>query len=91
MIKVCKFGGSSLSNANKFLAVDKIIRQDNERKIIVLSAIGKDYYEDIKLTDLLIALTQNKTNKKFDYYFNLVKLKIQKIRTKPSKNPNSQF
>ena len=41
-MKVAKFGGSSLANANQIKKVVDIILADNERRIIVVSAPGKD-------------------------------------------------
>lgn len=55
-MKVCKFGGTSLSTKENFLKVKDIILSDKKRKIIVVSAPGKTAYESIKVTDLLIAL-----------------------------------
>ncbi len=59
MLKVCKFGGTSLASARTFKLVKDIILSDINRKIIVVSAPGKRYQEDIKVTDLLIELSQN--------------------------------
>ena len=53
MIKVCKFGGSSLANARQYRKIKKIVRADEERKIIVVSACGKEGKNDHKVTDLL--------------------------------------
>lgn len=50
---VCKFGGSSVSDASMFVRVNRIIRSDSSRKYIVLSAPGKRTHEDEKITDLL--------------------------------------
>jgi aspartate kinase len=54
-MKVAKFGGSSLANAEQIIKVCKIIMEDRERKIIVVSAPGKRKANDVKMTDLLIA------------------------------------
>lgn len=53
MIKVVKFGGSSLADAKQFQKVSKIIRGDEARVFVVPSAPGKRYEADIKITDLL--------------------------------------
>ena len=55
-MKVSKFGGSSVASAEKFKQVAQIIQADKERKMIVVSAPGKRYADDTKMTDLLIAL-----------------------------------
>ena len=53
MIKVAKFGGSSLADAGQFAKVKKIAEAENERKFIVVSACGKSSEEEHKVTDLL--------------------------------------
>ncbi|HBP37741.1 MAG TPA: aspartate kinase [Clostridiales bacterium] len=55
-MKVCKFGGSSLANAEQIRKVCDIMLSDKERRVMVVSAPGKRSREDIKVTDLLIAL-----------------------------------
>ena len=53
MIKVVKFGGSSLASAEQFAKVGNIIRADKERKFVVPSAPGKRNSKDTKVTDML--------------------------------------
>ena len=55
MIKVVKFGGSSLASAEQFAKVGKIIRSDAERKYVIPSAPGKRNDKDTKVTDMLYA------------------------------------
>lgn len=55
MIKVVKFGGSSLASAAQFEKVGAIIRSDENRKYVVPSAPGKRFSEDTKVTDMLYA------------------------------------
>ena len=43
MIKVAKFGGSSLADAEQFKKVKKIIENDENRRIVVVSAAGKRF------------------------------------------------
>ncbi|MFC3885770.1 aspartate kinase [Bacillus songklensis] len=57
-MKVAKFGGSSVANAAQFQKVAKIVMADPERKVIVVSAPGKRFKEDIKMTDMLISLAE---------------------------------
>ena len=57
-MKVAKFGGSSLANAEQVKKVSDIIKADDERKFIVVSAPGKRHDEDFKVTDLLIQLVE---------------------------------
>ena len=53
MLKVAKFGGSSVAGAGQFEKVKAIIDADPARKIVVTSAAGKRDSGDHKLTDLL--------------------------------------
>lgn len=55
-MKVVKFGGSSLASAANFEQIFQIITADSSRKIVVVSAPGKRFKEDVKVTDLLIDL-----------------------------------
>ncbi len=55
MVKVVKFGGSSLADANQFKKVGNIIRAEEERKYVVPSAPGKRNSKDTKVTDMLYA------------------------------------
>ncbi|HEY5962225.1 MAG TPA: aspartate kinase [Polyangiaceae bacterium] len=50
---VCKFGGSSLADANQFKKVRAIIDEKAERSIVVVSAPGKRVKSEAKITDLL--------------------------------------
>lgn len=56
MITVAKFGGSSLASSEQFNKVKNIIEKDKKRKIVVVSAPGKRFKEDSKVTDLLYLL-----------------------------------
>lgn len=55
-MKVIKFGGSSLADANQIKKVCDIILADPERQLVVVSAPGKRFSSDKKVTDMLIAL-----------------------------------
>lgn len=55
MIKVVKFGGSSLASAAQFSKVGKIIKADTERRFVIPSAPGKRNDKDTKVTDMLYA------------------------------------
>ena len=52
-LKVLKFGGTSLADAEHFRAVADIIKSEPERRYIVASAPGKRFGTDTKITDLL--------------------------------------
>ena len=56
MIKVLKFGGSSLASGESFAKVKKIVEADPSRAIVVVSAPGKRFSGDTKVTDLLYIL-----------------------------------
>lgn len=58
IMKVVKFGGSSLASAQQLRKVGQIVKDDAQRKIIVVSAPGKRYPDDEKVTDLLIELAE---------------------------------
>jgi len=53
-MKVVKFGGSSLASGEQLKKVLNIVVSDPDRKVVVVSAPGKRYSDDIKVTDLLI-------------------------------------
>ena len=59
-MKVAKFGGSSLADAAHIKQVCDIILSDKERRLVVVSAPGKRYPSDIKVTDMLINLANRK-------------------------------
>ena len=54
-VKVVKFGGSSLADAEHFRQVASIIKADPARRYVVPSAPGKRFKDDIKVTDLFYA------------------------------------
>lgn len=56
MTKVCKFGGSSMANAEQFKKVKAILNADPQRQYVVVSAAGKDQAHPVKLTDLLLRI-----------------------------------
>lgn len=60
-MKVAKFGGSSLCSSTQVEKCANIIKNDSEIKAVVVSAPGKRFETDTKVTDLLIALYVNHT------------------------------
>ncbi|MGM9605477.1 MAG: aspartate kinase [Faecousia sp.] len=50
---VAKFGGTSLADADRFRHAAQIIQADPGRRYVVVSAPGKRFESDIKVTDLL--------------------------------------
>lgn len=61
-MKVVKFGGSSLATGAQLEKVLNIVSSDSSRKVIVVSAPGKRFSEDIKVTDLLIECAEKTLN-----------------------------
>jgi len=53
MLKVTKFGGSSMADAGQYRKVKEIILSDRSRKVVVVSAAGKCAADNHKITDLL--------------------------------------
>lgn len=53
MMKVVKFGGSSLADAGQIQKAASIIKAEDTRRYVVPSAPGKRFKEDIKVTDML--------------------------------------
>ena len=53
MLKVLKFGGSSLADGSQFAKVKNIVESDPHREVVVVSAPGKRDSDDNKITDLL--------------------------------------
>lgn len=62
-LSVCKFGGSSLADGNNISRVTEIIGSDPARRFVVVSAPGKRYSDDIKVTDLLYACYRESVEK----------------------------
>ncbi|WP_326910596.1 aspartate kinase [Sedimentibacter sp. MB31-C6] len=80
MVKVAKFGGTSLADAFQFKKVHDIVKSNDERKYVVVSAPGKRFKEDNKITDLLY-LTQAhvKYSVPYDPVFNIIEERFQTI------------
>jgi aspartate kinase len=51
---VCKFGGTSVADANQIRKVAAIVNSDERRRFVVVSAPGKRFGDDLKVTDLLL-------------------------------------
>ena len=74
MVKVVKFGGSSLASAEQFAKVGNIIRSDASRRFVVPSAPGKRNSKDTKVTDMLYACYDLAAN---DEEFRIPMMKIK--------------
>ena len=53
MLKVAKFGGSSMADAGQYKKIRDILLADPARKVVIVSAAGKRFKDDHKITDLL--------------------------------------
>ena len=75
MVKVVKFGGSSLADAEHFRQVASIIKADPARRFVVPSAPGKRSKEDTKVTDMLYTCYNmvKKQENIDEYYKNIAK------------------
>ncbi|MBO7249894.1 MAG: aspartate kinase [Clostridia bacterium] len=70
MVKVVKFGGSSLADAEHFRQVASIIKADPARKYVVPSAPGKRSSDDTKVTDMLYTCySMVKNHENIDDYY----------------------
>ena len=80
MLKTVKFGGSSLADAQQFKKVAEIIKSDESRRYVVVSAPGKRYAQDIKITDLLYRCCEA-ANQGYDFSdsFQLIRERYEEI------------
>ena len=80
MIKVLKFGGSSLASGESFAKVKKIVEADQSRRVVVVSAPGKRFSGDTKITDLLYILHAHiKYNAPYTEVFEKIKDRYREI------------
>ena len=75
MVKVVKFGGSSLADAEHFRQVASIVKADPARRFVVPSAPGKRSKDDTKVTDMLYTCYNmvKKQENIDEYYKNIAK------------------
>lgn len=79
-IKVVKFGGSSLADANQFRRVANIVKADPNRRYVVASAPGKRFSNDIKVTDMLYRCYEMAHNREdITEYFEKIKERYNSI------------
>ena len=80
MLKVAKFGGSSMADAVQFAKVKAIVEADDARRVIVVSAPGKRYKDDHKVTDLLYLCSAHlKYGVSCEKIFALIRQRYQQI------------
>ena len=72
-VKVAKFGGSSVADGIQIRKTKEIINADDDRRYIVVSAPGKRYDTDNKITDLLyLCKTHKDHNVPYDQVFQVI-------------------
>lgn len=72
-IKVAKFGGSSVADAIQIRKLKEIVEADSDRKVVVVSAPGKRFEKDSKITDLLYScMTHREHNLPYEQLFQAV-------------------
>jgi len=72
-IKVAKFGGTSMADGIQFSKVKQIVESDNDRRFVVVSAPGKRYDGDSKITDLLyLCKTHMEHNLQYEQVFQVI-------------------
>lgn len=82
MVKVVKFGGSSLASSEQFKKVGDIIRAEEDRKYVVPSAPGKRDSKDTKVTDMLYACyAEAEAGKDFSESLAAIKARYDEIIT----------
>ena len=81
MLKVLKFGGSSMADATQFEKVKSIVQADPSRKVVIVSAAGKRFSDDHKLTDLLyLCHAHLKYGVACDNVFDMIRSRYMEIR-----------
>lgn len=79
-IKVAKFGGTSVADSAQIRKTAEIIQADPDRKYVVVSAPGKRFKEDSKITDLLyLVKTHLEQNAPYETVWQIVKERFLEI------------
>ena len=81
MLKVLKFGGSSLADSSQFAKVKEIVESESAREVVVVSAPGKRDSDDNKITDLLYLVHAHiKYGVAHDGVLSMIKKRYSEIR-----------
>ncbi len=81
MVKIAKFGGSSVASAEQFRKIKRIVEADDSRRFVVVSAAGKRRKDDNKVTDLLyLCYAHIKYSVSCEGIFSLVEKRYQEIK-----------
>lgn len=87
MLVVAKFGGSSVANFTQFEKVKNIVLSKENRRVVIVSALGKKEKEDSKITDLLYLLHAHlKYSVPYDNIFNMIVSRFKDIKEKLNLN-----
>ena len=79
-VKVCKFGGTSMATADSIKAIKKVIDSDPARRFVVVSAPGKRFAGDAKITDMLYeCFAKRADDAAFDAVFSRIKARYDEI------------
>ena len=88
-LKVCKFGGTSMADGSTIQRGAAIVKSDAERRYVVVSAPGKRFSADIKVTDLLYKCSdalENGDMKTFQETFEKIRVRFLNIQTELGKD-----
>ena len=81
MLKVLKFGGTSMADAAQYKKIRDIVRSDPSRRVVVVSAAGKRTPDDNKITDLLfLCYAHLQYGVSYDSIFDMVRERYCTIR-----------
>ena len=81
MLKVLKFGGSSLADSSQFAKVKEIVEAEKSREVVIVSAPGKRNSDDNKITDLLYLVHAHiKYGVAHDGVLSMIKKRYSEIR-----------
>ena len=79
-VKVAKFGGSSLADAIQMNKVKNIVEADPERRYVIVSAPGRRFSGDNKITDLLyLCKTHIDHNLDYEQVFQVIQDRFRAI------------
>lgn len=87
-ITVLKFGGTSLADASQFKKVCDIVRADEKRRYVIVSAPGKRFSGDTKVTDLLIRCYNAQSDADRQSSFDIIRSRYMEIEAELSLSCN---
>ena len=88
-LKVCKFGGTSMADGSTIQRGASIVKSDAERRYVVVSAPGKRFSGDIKVTDLLYKCSdalESGDMETFKATFEKIRIRFLNIQTELGKD-----